>query len=123
MSERHALASPDSWAEIRDHKELLSGDLMDVQDSLTADAQSQLIRQLRNALLATLITSWSFQLPLPSADPKALRLLAPGDYLALVKLVGPAQEYLFPADPEPETAEQAEEALKDPASPTPRGDV
>lgn len=117
MNQRHPLASPDSWVELRDPKELLAGDQMDIQDAMTGDGGAML-RQMKAAIAAVLVENWSLPLPVPSKDPQALRLMTIPDYQALKKLLDPAEDLIFPSDPEPEDAAALAEAEADPASPT-----
>lgn len=117
MSQRYPLASPDSWVELRDPKELRAGDQMDIQDAMTSTGGA-MVRQMQNALMALLVENWSLPLPVPSKAPESLRLMTIPDYQALKKLIEPAEELIFPADPEPEDAAVLAEAQADPASPT-----
>jgi len=118
MSQRHALASDGAWVELRDPTELRAGDQMDVQDAMEADGNIKMMRQMRNALITLLVVNWSLPLPIPSQSPESLRLLEIPDYNALKKLVEPAEDLLFPPDPEPEDAAVLEAAKADPTSPT-----
>lgn len=119
---RHPLASPGSWVDLRDPHDLRYGDKQRVQDVIT-DTERPLAatNQMRNALIALLVTNWQLpeQLPLPSQDIGVLSRLTIRDGNALENLVKPAQELLFPGTPEPETAEEQAKAVADPASPTP----
>jgi hypothetical protein len=117
MAQRHALASPDSWVELRDPTELRAGDQMDIQDAMTGEGGA-MIRQMRNALIGVLVLNWSLPLPVPLKAPESLRLMEIRDYQALKKLVEPAEDLLFPSDPEPEDAAALAAAQADPASPT-----
>jgi hypothetical protein len=120
MSQRHALASEGAWVELRDPTELRAGDQMDIQDAMEADGSGKLMRQMNNALIAALVVTWQLpvQLPIPSQAPESLRMLEIRDYNALKKLIEPAQELIFPSDPEPEAGAALEAAKADPASPT-----
>jgi hypothetical protein len=121
MPERHPLATEGSWVELRDPHELKAGDQMDVQDAMEADTSGKLMRQMTNAVISVLVVNWhlpSNPLPIPSQAPDALRMLDIRDYNALKKLVDPAQELIFPSDPEPEDAKALAAAQADPASPT-----
>jgi hypothetical protein len=93
---------------------------MDIQDAMEADGSGKLMRQMNNALIAALVVTWQLpvQLPIPSEAPESLRMLTIGDYNALKKLIEPAQELIFPSDPEPEAGAALEAAKADPASPT-----
>jgi hypothetical protein len=117
MNQRHPLASPDSWVELRDPKELLAGDQMDIQDAMTAEG-GKMVRQMRNALMGVLVENWSLPLPIPAKAPESLRLMQIPDYQALKKLIEPAEDLLFPDDPQPEDPAALAEAEADPASPT-----
>jgi hypothetical protein len=118
MNQRHPLASPDSWVELRDPTELRAGDQMDIQDQVTADNGGAILRQMKNALAVALVVNWSLPLPIPTQDPQSLRLMSIPDYTALKRLVEPAEKLIWPADPEPEDPEVLEAAKADPASPT-----
>lgn len=120
MSQRHALASPDAWVELRDATDLKAGDQMDIQDAMASETSGKLMREMTNAVIAALVVNWFLpqQLPIPSLSPDALRMMEIPDYNALKKLIEPAQELIFPADPEPKTAEALAAAEADPASPT-----
>jgi hypothetical protein len=120
MSQRHALASEGAWVELRDPTELRAGDQMDIQDAMEADGSGKLMRQMNNALIAALVVTWQLpvQLPIPSQAPESLRMLEIRDYNALKKLIEPAQELIFPSDPEPEAGPALEAAKADLASPT-----
>lgn len=120
MSQRHPLASEGAWVELRDPTELRAGDQMDIQDAMDADGSGKMMRQMWNALIAALVVNWQLpvQLPIPSQAPESLRMLEIRDYQALKKLVEPAQELIFPSDPEPEDAKELQAQQADPASPT-----
>lgn len=118
MAERHALTEPDSWVELRDPKELLAGDRMDIEDAIEGPGPLKIQREMTDGVIAKLITNWSLPLPIPSQDPKALRLVSILDYTRLKKLAEPGEALVFPGDPEPEDAKALEAAKADPASPT-----
>lgn len=120
MSQRHPLASPDSWVELRDPTELVAGDQMDIQDAMEAEGNGQIVRQMRNAIITVLVVNWQLPspLPIPSESPDSLRLMKIPDYVALKKLIGPAEDIIFPPDAEPEDPQVLEAAKADPASPT-----
>jgi len=118
MSQRHSLASDGAWVELRDPTELRAGDQMDIQDAVTGPGPLKIQREMTDGTITVLVVNWSLPLPIPSLDPKALRLLEIPDYNALKRLVGPAEDLLFPGDPEPEDAAVLAEAKADPASPT-----
>lgn len=118
MSERHALTAPKSWVELRDPKELLAGDRMDIDDAVVGPNPTKLLREMTDGVITKLIVNWSLPLPIPSVDPKALRLLSLQDYALLKKLVADAEALIFPDDPEPEDPKALEAAKEDPASPT-----
>lgn len=123
MSQRHALASPDSWVELRDPTELKAGDQMDIQDAMAAETSGKLMREMTNAVITALVVTWQLPqpLPIPSESPEVLRMMEIGDYNALKKLVEPATELIFPSDPQPADAAALEAAQADPASPTGAG--
>jgi hypothetical protein len=123
MSEQHPLASPGAWVVLRDPRELRSGDKKAVLRSVT-DTENKMAAGLDMAdgLMAMLVMNWQLpsQLPLPSQDPKVLDMLEIVDYDALTELIKPAQELLFPGNPDIEKASPEEQAaaVADPASPT-----
>jgi hypothetical protein len=123
MSQRYPLASEGAWVELRDPTELKAGDQMDIQDAMDADGSGRMMRQMRNALIVALVVNWQLpnQLPIPSQAPESLRMLEIRDYNALKKLVEPAEDLIFPSDPEPEDAQVLEAQQADPASPTGAG--
>jgi hypothetical protein len=96
---------------------------MDIQDAMDADGSGRMMRQMRNALIAALVVNWQLpnQLPIPSQAPESLRMLEIRDYNALKKLVEPAEDLIFPSDPEPEDAQVLQAQQADPASPTGAG--
>ncbi len=118
MSQHHPLASPDSWVELRDPKELRAGDRMDIEDAITGPGPLKIRREMTDGVITALVVNWSLPLPVPAQDPKALRLLEIADYERLKKLVEAAEDLIFPDDPEPEDPAALEAAQADPASPT-----
>lgn len=121
MSERHALASEGAWVELRDPRELKSGDKKRVLRAVTnMDHKMAAGLDMTDGLIAMLVVNWQLPtpLPLPSQDITVLDMLEIGDYDRLAALVKPAQELLFPGTPDPETAQEQEAQMKDPASPT-----
>lgn len=119
MGQRHALASADSWVELRDPSELRAGDQMDIQDAMDAEQGGRAARQMYNAIIAVLTVNWSLALPVPNPkSTESIRLMEIRDYEALKKLVDPAVEVVFPGNPEPETPEDLAEAKEDAGSPT-----
>lgn len=118
MSQRHALTAPDSWVELRDATELRAGDQMDIEDGITGPGHMKVRREITDGVITALVSAWSLPLPIPSKSPDALRLMEIADYTALKKLVEPAEEIIFPSDPEPEDPAALEAAKEDPASPT-----
>lgn len=120
MPERHPLATPGSWVELRDVKELKAGDHMDIQDAIEGDGLKG-VRQMQDAIIRALVVNWhlpSGQLPIPADAPDALRRMEIADYVKLKGLTDDAQEWIFPSDPEPEDAVELKKAQADPASPT-----
>jgi hypothetical protein len=127
MSERHALASPGAWVELRDPRELKSGDKKRVLRSITdTDTKMAAGIDMSDGLIAMLVTNWQLPspLPLPSQDPAVLDMLEIPDYDKLTELIEPARELLFPGSPGIEDAspEEQAKAVADPASPTPPTD-
>lgn len=120
MSQRHALASPDAWVELRDPTELRAGDQMDIQDAMESETSGKLMREMTNAIITALVVSWQLPvpLPIPSVAPEALRMMEIADYNALKKLVEPSHELIFPSDPQPEDAKVLAAAQADLMSPT-----
>lgn len=120
MSQRYALGSEGAWVELRDATELKAGDQMDIQDAMDADGTGKMLRQMFNALMVALVVNWQLpvQLPIPSLAPESLRMMEIRDYQALKKLVEPAQDLVFPSNPEPEDPAALEAAQADLASPT-----
>jgi hypothetical protein len=121
MSERHPLASPGAWVELRDVGELRAGDQMDVMGAMDdLEAAGRMYGQMTNALAAVMVVNWQLPspLPLPSQDVKALRLMEIDDYNRLVGLLTPAMTRIFPGETEPASVQEAAAAQVDPASPT-----
>ncbi|MBM9509994.1 hypothetical protein [Actinacidiphila acididurans] len=125
MGQRHPLATEGAWVELRDVDELRAGDQMDIQGAMDdEESVNRRAVQMYNGLITALVMSWSLPLPIPSQAPDtpqsagSLRLMGIKDYAALKRLVAPAVEVVFPADPEPKTAEALETAKADPGSPT-----
>lgn len=123
MSERHPLASPGAWVELRDPRELKSGDKKRVLRSVTdMDNKMAAGLDMADGLIAMLVVNWQLPspLPLPSQDPAVLDMLEIADYDTLSELIKPAQELLFPGSPSIEDAspEEQAQAVADPASPT-----
>jgi len=114
MSDRHPLATADSWVQLRDPHTLKSGDKRRVLRAIrdTEEAGAVALGML-DAIATVAIEAWSLPLPVPSHDVAALDLMEIGDYDALSNLLGPTQEALFPTAPDP-TPEQ----MADHASPT-----
>ncbi|MFE9448266.1 hypothetical protein [Streptomyces sp. NPDC006739] len=122
MSQRHPLATPGAWVELRDPSELRYGDKQAVQSGI-ADVENKgaLGVNLNTSLISLLVVNWEIpgqMLPLPSQDPSVIGMLTIADGNALEKLITPARELLFPGDPESATAEEQTAAAADPASPT-----
>lgn len=121
MSERHALATEGAWVELRDPRELKSGDkktvLRRINDGSKAISAGL---DLTDGLIAVMAVNWQLAspLPLPSADITVLDMLEIADYDRLTELVAPARKLLFPDSAQPDTAQAQAEAVKDPASPT-----
>lgn len=78
------------WAEIRTANSLKRGDQRAVNAAVTVnldkDAQMSIGVEdvMRAALIARVITSWSFDLPIPASDPAILDDLSLDTYNALV---------------------------------------
>lgn len=121
MSERHPLASEGAWVELRDPRELKSGDKKRVMRTITdLDHKMAAGIDMTDGLMAMLVVNWQLPapLPLPSQDPTVLDMLEVPDYDKLAELIKPAQELLFPGTPDPATPEERAAQIKDPASPT-----
>lgn len=102
-----------NWVALRDAKQLTRGDKKQMVkqanvEGLTAIDSGYVIYE---ALLAKLVTAWSYALPLPADDLNGLDALPIEDDTALSELVEPARELLFPGRPDPSDH-------KDPTSPT-----
>lgn len=121
MSERHPLASEGSWVELRDPSELRYGDKQRIMASIEDPKRVMGASiDMSTALMALLVVSWQLpsQLPVPSQDPTVIGMLSVADGNALEELIKPAQDLLFPGDPEPKTDEEQAAAQADPGSPT-----
>ncbi|MEU5426832.1 hypothetical protein AB0H73_14680 [Streptomyces olivoreticuli] len=121
MSERHPLASEGAWVELRDPRELKSGDKKRIMRCVTdLDDKMGVGLDMTDGLMTALVINWQLpsQLPLPSQDRAVLDMMECPDYDALTELVKPAQELLFPGSPDPATPDEQAAQLKDPASPT-----
>lgn len=114
MSDRQALATPDSWVQIRDPHTLKSGAKRQVLRALRdSEKTGEVALSMMDAIAMVGIEAWSLALPVPAQDPAGLDLMEIADYDKLSDLLRPIQDALFP-DPVEETPEQAE----DPTSPT-----
>jgi hypothetical protein len=113
MSERITLPSG-NWIQLRDYRELRRGDkkraLKAVEDPESLLGSSY---DVVDGLLAVLVESWSYPLPLPSVDPSVVEQLPYEDDNDIVEAVGPAARALFSKKPAP-----TEEQVADAASPT-----
>jgi hypothetical protein len=54
------------------------------------------------AVLTKLITAWSYPFPIPAEDPASLEEVDGEDDTALMELIEPAQQLLFPKPPSPD---------------------
>ncbi|MBK3624908.1 hypothetical protein JHN59_08610 [Streptomyces sp. MBT49] len=114
MSNRFTLPSG-AWVELRDPHTLLRGDKKRLLQGLPeTENMVYFALEMVDGLLALLVVAWSYELPLPSQDPKSLELLPIGDDEALSEGVEPARLLIFPEQPDETSQEQRE----DPASPT-----
>jgi hypothetical protein len=114
MAERHPMPSG-NWIELRDWHDLRRGDKKRAMSAITDT--TRLIAttyEMTDALLALLVTNWSYQLPIPSVSPQSIDLLPIEDDDALLKLVEPAMAGLNGTKPDGDDPAQA----ADPASPT-----
>lgn len=122
MSQRHPLATPGAWVELRDPSELRYGDKQNVQRGIKdLENKGALGVSLNDSLISLLVVNWEIPgqaLPLPSQDPAVIGMLSIADGNKLETLIAPARELLFPGDPEPATVEEQAAAAGDPASPT-----
>lgn len=114
MSDRHPLPSG-NWIELRDWRDLRRGDkkraVSRVSDTERAAAAGY---EVADGLLIALVTSWSYELPLPSQAPESLDLLPMEDDGPIMELLQPAMRALFPA-----AANAADKAqVADESSPT-----
>lgn len=117
MGDKHALASPGGWVELRDPRELKAGDKKRIMRKIkNADQAIAAGLDVIDGLIAMLVVNWQLPdgvvLPLPSESIDSIDLLPIADYDRLCELVTPAQELLFPSAPNAATA-------GDPGSPTP----
>jgi hypothetical protein len=111
-------ADQDVWVDLKSVRELYSGDLMAINaaaDVVYDDAGNRVMPggfgQRRNkALLAQIVTNWSFELPLPTAaDPTALDKIPLLPWKRLVKKLDPWWEVINgdgddPDDSDPTTS-------------------
>jgi hypothetical protein len=122
VAQRHPLATPGAWVELRDPSELRYGDKQSIQRGIVdVEHKAAIGVEVNTGLIALLVVNWEIPgqpLPLPSQDPAVIGMLTLADGNALEKLITPAREVLFPTDPEPATAEEQAAAAADPASPT-----
>lgn len=81
------------WAEIRPVSDLRARDKKAVTRAITVDVGDDgvshvsvgIADDMRDALLVRLITAWSYELPLPVADPASLDELPVAAYDALIE--------------------------------------
>lgn len=94
---------PDGWAELRDPETLTRGDQKAVlkASKLEIDPEAGVARvdgsndeDMQDAMLARVITSWSFPLPLPSKVPGSLNKLSIAQGKALGEAVKPHLELI-----------------------------
>lgn len=97
--------NPDLWAEIKDVKELLSGDIKAVRRVMRVTIDRDGNRsystgeedEAADAMLARCVTNWSLPLPLPAEDPTSLDKLPPAAYEELKTAVEPHFALIHPA--------------------------
>jgi hypothetical protein len=95
---------PDVWAEIKDVKELLSGDVKAVRNAMRVTVDREGNRsystgeedQMADAMLIRCVTNWSFPLPVPADDPTSLDKLPPAAYEELKRAVEPHFALIHP---------------------------
>ncbi|WP_369043511.1 hypothetical protein [Streptomyces sp. Midd1] len=103
-----------AWIELRDPNTLLRGDKKRILEAMPETENNvKLGFSIIDGLLQTLITAWSYALPIPSENPQSLELLPLGDDEQLAEAVEPARLLLFP-----EPVEETPKQLEDPTSPT-----
>ena len=103
------------WAEMIDVADITSGDMkayrrsMPVGTGLTVG----ILDDMRDVLLARLITNWSFQVPIPRELPGtpeeagALDRIPPAAYDALVEALGPYMDVFNGVEPDPKPSPES----------------
>jgi hypothetical protein len=111
VSDRHPLATPGSWVQLRDAHTLKSGDKRKVLRAIrdTEEAGVAALSML-DAIAMVAVEAWSLTLPVPAQDPTVLDLMEIADYDKLSDLLGPTQEALFPTAVEDTPEQQADSA-------------
>jgi hypothetical protein len=101
MAERHPLATPGSWVELRDPADLRAGDKRAVLRMIQDGSGTSQALDMVDGVMVIAVANWQLPepLPLPSTDPSVLDRLRIPDYDKLADLMGPATSALFPDTP------------------------
>lgn len=104
-----------NWAVLRDLDTLDFGAVMDILGSMKGgEGYGKASTELRTALVAELVTNWSFDLPMP-VTAASLRMLPSAAGLALFRAVEPAYKMINGSGTKPILTK---ETLADQGSPT-----
>jgi hypothetical protein len=104
-----------NWAVLLDFETLDFGAVLDILGSIKGgEGYGKASNDLRTALVAALVTNWSFDLPLPADDATLRRLPSPAG-LALFRAVEPAFKMINGSGTKPVLTK---ETLADEGSPT-----
>src|SRR5438132_13513046 len=99
-----------AWAEVRDDVDRITNRerkrVVTAFDPGTSDVAKGMA--ITDAVLAIIVTSWSFALPVPRDNPESLEDIPAHDYDLLVKAAGEAQARMFlNTEPTPEKTDAA----------------
>lgn len=104
--------NPEMWAELREERELTSGDIKSVRRVMRVTIDRDGNRtystaeedEMADALLQRVVKNWSVPLPLPAEDPTSLDKLTPAAYEALKAAIDPYFRLVAGAGPSVKTS-------------------